>query len=427
MSYAVGFTGSLLLFAAALVLALMLFIKDLGFAVPGLAGRECACRPAQAQPSGWKLFLSITAVCFVTRLALLGVCGLVYVFANGMEPTLANIASVYGRMDGYRYLEIAQNGYTASGDYNKMVNLAFFPMYPLLVRLVSLLTGNLYVAAFLTSNLCLSVTCYYLYRLALLDYEAETARRSVVLLLVFPFSFFCSITYPESTFLMFSVLCAYCARRRSWLGAGIFGMLCAFTRTQGILMLAVCAYEYLMEMGIGKDNWREFFRRLRPNVCWLLLIPVGYLAYLGVNKAVTGDWFAFLTYQREFWGQSSFGFVPANIAGVCRSAFEAPNAIERIAGWGTEAAFIFFSLILLTASFKKIRTSYFIYMVVYLYVSFSLASLISAPRYLVGAFPLFLMLASWLKNRYAYAACVFVSAVLLCFYTVAFSFQWYIY
>ena len=54
--------------------------------------------------------------------------------------------------DATRYLDIAQNGYVTEGE-NK-INLVFYPLYPLLTRAESFLTGSLPAAGLAVSQAC---------------------------------------------------------------------------------------------------------------------------------------------------------------------------------------------------------------------------------------------------------------------------------
>src|SRR6266581_2535810 len=58
---------------------------------------------------------------------------------------------VWARWDSAFYLDIASRGYTYP-EAGHLSNLAFFPLYPLLMKLVSGLTGNPLLAGVLVSH-----------------------------------------------------------------------------------------------------------------------------------------------------------------------------------------------------------------------------------------------------------------------------------
>ncbi len=421
---------SILLFVLLAGIAAGLFLKDFGVKKAGRALRvsrnRISCRVGEEETHDWKIFLCIAAICIISRVVMLCVCGSARIFISDMDFDLKTLCGSWNRMDSTRYLQIARGGYTATGEYNDIINIAFYPMYPLLVWLVHFLVGSVEAAAPVVSNLCLVFACCYLYKLVTLDEDESIARRSVLLLLVFPFAFFFSIAFSESTYFMLCVMCAYYSRKKKWWIAGVCGMFAAFSRTQGILMVVLLSYEYFISAGIKWANWRETRKNIRIDALAVLLVPLGYVGYLAVNRVVTGSWFGFMKYQSEYWAQN-FGFFAQNVANLVVSAESAATAKEAVLGWGTQVVFFFLPLVVLLISYRKVRTSYFIYTLLYLFISFSPTALLSVPRYVMGAFPLFIMGAKWLKNRYICMSAVFISVLLLCIYAVAFTMEWYIY
>src|SRR5215831_14552461 len=108
------------------------------------------------------------------------------------------------RWDAYWYLAIARDGYEASG-----TDAAFFPGYPVLIHIVDAATPIGTVgAALLVSNAAFLGSLIVLYALTRLEYSEAVARKTVVLLAVFPSSFFFLAPYSESVFLLAS-LCTF--------------------------------------------------------------------------------------------------------------------------------------------------------------------------------------------------------------------------
>src|SRR2546426_1187009 len=121
------------------------------------------------------------------------------------------------RWDGGWYLGIAREGYGhAEG---AQTDLAFFPLYPALMRAIGMLGGSsddAYLAAgVLVSNAALLVAVIVLGRLVTVDHEATIAAASVALLLVFPTTVIFSAVYAESLFLLCAVAPPPCRFRRS--------------------------------------------------------------------------------------------------------------------------------------------------------------------------------------------------------------------
>lgn len=109
------------------------------------------------------------------------------------------------KWDATNYIGIAEGGYKnivvdnvavmGDGVYQTLV---FFPLYPALTWLVSFIIRNVQIAALVTSSLCYAGGCIFLYMAAALKYNKSIAEKTVILISVFPFSFFFGAMLPES-------------------------------------------------------------------------------------------------------------------------------------------------------------------------------------------------------------------------------------
>lgn len=166
--------------------------------------------------------------------------------------------------DGWWYLGIARNGYHAhalAADYH---DYAFFPLYPMLVRFLSLATPAFQgLIAVLLSNVLFLVVLGLLYLLTNEVLDQDRALTSCVYLAIFPFSFVFSMAYAESLFLALSLGSLLAAEhgRASW--AGALASLAGATRAPGVLLIVPLA---LILWRRGRD---------RRSLLWLLLVPVG--------------------------------------------------------------------------------------------------------------------------------------------------------
>ena len=125
-------------------------------------------------------------------------------------------------------------------------NIAYFPVYPLLMRAVARLFGRqhaiFYISGVAISWLSFILAMVALYHLARLDLPRRRAERAVLLTMIFPFSFFYGVAYSESTFLLFVVLAFYGFRTRHWVLGGLCGAAATATRVPGIMMLPALAW-----------------------------------------------------------------------------------------------------------------------------------------------------------------------------------------
>jgi hypothetical protein len=151
------------------------------------------------------------------------------------------------RHDSGWYVEIARRGYDVSDAVaGGRSNIAFAPVYPLLMRYVGRLFGRsqglTYLAGILVSWLSFAAAMAALYYLAALDLPPRRAERAVLLAAIFPFAFFYGAVYTESTFLLFTVLSFYAFRTGRWAAGGVCGAVAGATRVTGILMWPALAW-----------------------------------------------------------------------------------------------------------------------------------------------------------------------------------------
>jgi hypothetical protein len=221
-------------------------------------------------------------------------------------PALA--LDVWGRYDTSWYIDVAANGYRVPADLVHMQsNLAFFPLYPWLVRgLHALLPGAWqahgdaawYLSALAIANAAAVAGLAATY-LAVRDAwgDARLARRAVLYLLAFPAGFFLSCAYSESLQLALSAAALLLAGRRRWWWCGLCALLLALARPSGVLVAPVLCGMYLA-------------RRRRPGearVGWdavaLAAAPAGLAAHAARLAALTGDPLALVRAQSA-WGRA---------------------------------------------------------------------------------------------------------------------------
>lgn len=318
--------------------------------------------------------------------------------------SLEDALSKWRHGDAEHYLNIAEHFYTNEGDAR--LHIVFFPLYPLLVgALNSLLHNPLYAGLLL--NLLFSVLggCA-LYRLALLDGDSAYASRCVRMLCLLPAFFLTNAPLSDALFFWLSVACILAMRRKQFMRAGVLGMLCAFTRSAGMLLLLPCFLEWLA--GLRREHKRGLTLRrafaLNRRGLWLCLIPMGLLAYLAINWAVTGDPFRFMQYQAEHWGQR-FGFFFGSAA-VHTDYLIAPDVgIEMLLGVNLpNLLFLLGAPLALVLSRRSMRASDLAYFLSYYAFSCGVTWLLSGPRYMTFCYPLALALARLTHSRRVDAA-----------------------
>lgn len=169
--------------------------------------------------------------------------------------------------DGGHFRGIAQNGYLP-------FQTVFFPLYPLLIKLISLSGLDANWSGLLISHAALLVSLFLLYKLVLLDFNESVAKRAVFALLIFPTSFYLGALYSESLFLATTLAAFYFTRINKWGWATFFAAGSITTRLVGVSTLAGLMGEYLLKK-VNKFRISIFWgTKLRKFLIYLLLISL---------------------------------------------------------------------------------------------------------------------------------------------------------
>lgn len=322
--------------------------------------------------------------------------------------------NMWSRWDGGWYLDIAKDGYSFIPGQQSSV--AFFPLYPGLIRLVHHIVpltsdAGWLLVGIIVSNAALIVALIYLYQLVLLDQDRGTAARTVLYLCVFPATLFLSAVYSESLFLAAVVGSFYYARIGRWFVAGGVTAVVALCRSPGVLIIIPLAFEYLSQ--------KEFqWRRLRADCLALILAPLAVIGHLAFLRWRFGDWDV-LSKTETAPGWNRHLTMPWN---TLWHSFPGMNSFNGFHG----AYEFFFTLALIALAifgYFRLRLSYSIYAAVSLVFITSWGELRSAPRLGLVIFPIIIALALLGRNRAFNCAYLVFSTILALISMVVFS-QW---
>ena len=327
----------------------------------------------------------------------------------------ASLDALWNHWDTRHYIGIAQEGYTSVGD--ERLRLVFFPLYPLLMRLLSPLTGgSVFLAGMLISRLCAMGCAALLYELAYRTYGAREARLAVAYFLLSPMSVFLNCCYTEALFLLLTLGAMVLLRRgHPWLAA-LCGMGSALTRMPGVIVAGLMLIALLAELPRrGPD-----VRRITGCAGQMLLVFAGLLIYWAINWAVTGDPLMYMTYQKENWFQEpgTFWGSTANTAYYAITDF---GQDDWFFSWGAQLAAMLAVYVLLALRADALPFDLAAYSFVYVAVVLSPTWLLSGPRYLYALAPLPLLLARMTESRRAHAVLLALSAVLLVVFTFGYT------
>jgi hypothetical protein len=303
------------------------------------------------------------------------------------------------------YLVISNESYAPDAH-----RAAFFPLFPLLVNIFTSFGGDptRYPVAVLIANLGTLGAFVGIALLAAREKGGLAAQHSLLAFAAYPFAFFTAAAYPDGLFIALAAFALLFARREMWYAAAACALFAALARPTGIALALPLIWEFASRHIVGPEGGGV--RRLR--VTWpeaakgaliAAAVPLGVGLFALYLWSTFGDPFAFLRAQ-TYWAHS---FVPPWDLPVL-----AWNSIGAQLEWSFNQSRVIIDIVpavlflgLTAAAARHLPASLTLYMACVLLVS--LASPLvgawnpftSVGRYLMAAFPAFILLGDW-SSRY---------------------------
>ncbi len=323
--------------------------------------------------------LPLTAIAVIATAATFFFAWASYILVVRQIPDFASLWQVW---DTTHFLQVAEKGYIP--EIKDKVPMVVFPFYPLLIRGLSLITGNMLVSSLLLANAAYAGAVVYFYKLARLEQDAETSLRAVLYMALWPTAFFFHAGYTESPFLFLALAAFYYARKGNWAAAALLGMAASGMRILGALLLPALVLEYFTQ-----KNYQ--LKKTGRDVLWLLLIPTGLLIYMAICWKVSGNPFQYVTLQELYW-QKRLAFPWTGFI----------NTFHHLRAYGPEHAVynileLFFGLLGMVISgyaLRHFRPSYAVFVIAIWLMSVCTARWVSNARYTLMMFPVFIALAA---------------------------------
>lgn len=387
--------------------------------LPADAGSQASPAPTVPQLHWRTIALQAAGIWLMTRIAFALVTYItVNFYTTGFEPIEMGLAgpfppnlllSNWQRWDTDWYLSIAVNGY--EGDVSRT---AFFPLFPLLIRVFTFTGGEIYRLgiAMLISNVGTLAAFIGIGLVAAQENSPSTSRSSYVphaigALAAYPFAFFLTAAYPDSLFLALAAFSLFFARRGSWRWAALCAFIAGLTRPTGAILILPLAWEFARQHGWLSRRWRQHIstQSVIKGVAVVGAVPLALSLYAGYLWYVFGNPVVFLQVQRH-WGHQ---FVPL---------WEIPwllvSSVLNQPLWSFTQARLLVDVVpivvfvaLTALSVRRLPMLYTLYMAGALVISLAspLVSyfdpVASVPRYLIAAFPAFLLIGRW-TERYTW-------------------------
>lgn len=324
----------------------------------------------------------------------------------------------WGNFDGVHYLTIVDQGYHGA-EYIQ----AFFPLFPILIKIVNTFINNSLISALIVSNISFILFLYVWFQFIAKRYSEKFAKLSTLVLLLFPTSFFFVAIYNESLFMLLVILSFWLTEEKKYYQAALFIMLATATRIVGIFLIPALIYEIVFGNIKTKKLFLTKIDRIKieagklsnPNMKilakwnnWLRPVlaisegSIGLIAFMVYLFYEFGDPLYFFHVQSEFGGgvrQEAFITYPQVVFRYLKILLTARPFDLKYISYVRELVVSTFGLGVLLYSFKKVRPSYWIFAVLAFLLPTLTGTFSSMPRYILVSFPIFIVLASWTEKH----------------------------
>jgi hypothetical protein len=351
-----------------------------------------------------KLFYYLVA----NRIALI----LLVFLISGIRPFSNFLMTFARRWDGNSYVFLADHGYVTTGAEKNF--LVFPPFYPMFIKLVSFTGINSVLAGFIVSNIFFVLGMMLLYRLISLDWSKKIAILTVILISIFPTTYFLSADYPESLFIFLFAFSFFLAKRKSYLLSAFIAGLAANTRPFGIIIFPSLILIMFNQKGLTLKNI----------LLSLLLFAAPLIPYVWINFTLFGNPLEFGIFLKTHW-QKSLDFPWNGIISSWKRGIFTTNSVsyKYFVGYA-EAIASTLAWIGTFFGIKKwgIKSPYLVYLFLGTLFFTSTGFILSAPRYLLSIPPFFILLAEVVShNKVATYVWCGVSLALLFWFSRVFA------
>lgn len=316
-------------------------------------------------------------------------------------PHLSLVFNTFAQWDSGWFIRIAEHGYDVEQ------SASFFPLYPMLTRGVAEVLQSTVIAGVLVSLIAAGIGAIAVFRIAQQLEGKAVASDSVLFLALFPFAFVFTAVYADALFLALASWSFLAALRRQAVLASVLGALAVATRPMGLALLPAL----LLLLWPRERTLRSLVRPLA-----LLLLPAALGAYALYLRFHFGDAGAFYHSQSVFWLRETPPLGPLQGAwDVLRTIEQGaaelvlhlppdngyPNGFEASQQRGTwnvlQGALLIAAVALTWVAWKRLGAAFGLYSLAIISIVLStpaaVVPLVSAPRFLIADFPLFIALA----------------------------------
>ncbi len=295
------------------------------------------------------------------------------------------------RWDALWYLSVVEAGYVADASLPVQQNICFFPLYPLLIRLLCQAGVNPLLGALLIANLATLATACLLYRVVARRAGLPAARWSLALWLVFPSALFGCVPYADSLLSLIGLLSTARLLENRCLAAGAWAGLASAVRPSGLALAAsfvpaVFSRRWLSAIGGG------------------ILAIGGVVAFFGYLGWMSGDpWLyphVIRSWRTEGTTLNPLAWAASVILGLAQAAalvLRGGSPLQVYSGRVTDPLLLVWALALLPAV-RRLGWGVLFGALVMLLLPISASGTISIGRYVWAVMPVFIAAGSSLAQ-----------------------------
>lgn len=336
-------------------------------------------RAARGLPTATVTALGLFAAARLTGILVLAATA----WATGKHPLVLLARS----WDSIWYLDIAAHGYGRTMYFEPTVvhsDLAFFPLYPALVRTATALTPlNAGTAGLLVSWLAAAAAACGVYAIGARLHGRAVGTTLVLLWGLLPHSVVLSMAYTEPVLTAFAAWSLYAVLGERWLWAGSLAALAGLSRPNGFAVAAAVL------AAAAHEVWRRRGRKV-PHRLWTgaALAPLGwggYVLWVGHRK---GDPLGGYFEVQRLWG-SRFDFGMGSLRFIKHLLLFGDRFVFPVTLLIVTAAVLLYALLIA----DRAPLPLLVYSGVLLLIALGGSGFFeSKPRFLLPAFPLLLPL-----------------------------------
>jgi hypothetical protein len=357
----------------------------------------------------WTSFWAYISVAFVPA------PGYVINQMYGMPPLSGNVNQLlwapWQRWDTIWYTKIAEQGY-----WQGNLSPAYFPLYPTLIKIFAPLFGNSVAAGVVIATIAALASFVMLYKLTDDQYGYLVARRAVLYLAGFPTAFYLFGAYTESLFLALVLGMFVSVKAKRWGLGSIIGGLAALTRPQGMLLVLPLAIEFILQYRRG-----EIALKRAVSIPIVGASGIAFWVFLAFKFGDPLIWFK----VQSWWHRASWPW--ESIGAALGLVVNAQNAVDALISLPDGVFALLFLGFTLWSAFR-LSSTFSAYMVVIVFppllglTTYSpLLPLASMSRYVVVAFPAFILLGRAFGPSLPQCLIVTLSFLLQTFWLILFA------